>query len=174
MQGDETFAANGQWTTYGTTPAMWAEYGIDRTFHTCPSATHGQYPAVPTYTDAFWGNRYMVQYMWIVNLWKAREAGWAVRNWGKMVPALPTETDGERLLAADAVYWGGGVGWGWGDEYRANHAGQERLKPAYQNLLFVDGRVEGKPASYYPDYINTVSNFSFRVDPAGAFNYWGQ
>ena len=174
MQGDNSFAITGQWATFGTPPVMWAEYGVTRPLYYCPSVTWGCYPAAPTFITTYWGTIFQINYQWLVNTQKSRQAGWALHNWGRMVPALPTDTDGDHLLGADEVYWGGGPTFAWGDSYLANHEGRERLKPAYQNLLFVDGRVEGKPASYYPDYLNTVSNFSYRVEPVGAFFYWGQ
>ena len=44
-----------------------------------------------------------------------------------------------------------------------------------QNILFADGRVEGKPASYYSTPPN-ATNYSVACDgsPGGPFFYWGQ
>ena len=74
-------------------------------------------------------------------------------NWGSMPPAVKqSDPDAsQRVLAADEVVWTGGNIRDIGRmEYRINHPNRRNLqRPAFQNILFADGHVEGRGGDYY-------------------------
>ena len=101
------------------------------------------------------------------------------KQWGQMIPATDPSDPSSYVLAADAVIRGSTY---WGYWVIDNHADKDfsaaayQRRPAYQNILFADGRVEGKLPSYYADPPGTT-NYSLAVDgpqPHGPFFYWGK
>ena len=94
-----------------------------------------------------------------------------------MIPAV-TQYDQDlthKVLAADEVWFSGGPAYPWDpyDHYRINHPlASDPHRPAWQNILWGDGHVQGVGKDYYPDPLS-VSNYSFQHYYNGAFFYWG-
>jgi hypothetical protein len=184
-----------RWRRYGTTWTMFKQYGLNHMVVSCPS--RGMIPADYDGRDssANWNWVYNQHYMYVGGLTQPKredlfyhthpkfpvQSTW---QWGSFPPAEKVADGnlGDRILAADEVYWGGAVG-GWGDKYRINHGpesgyvtgyhySQDLVVPGYQHILYADGHVEEKRGDYFD--ILTFDNWSLRHAGNGALFYWGQ
>jgi len=124
----------------------------------------------------WWGIYTYSSYMYVGGA--AKKVG-SDKQWGQMIPATGPEDPSSYVLAADTVARGSPCCWGyWVID---NHADKDftaaayQRRPAYQNILFADGRVEGKLPSYYSTPPN-ATNYSVACDgpPGGPFFYWGK
>ena len=104
-------------------------------------------------------------------------------TWFSPVPAVrDTDYRGEgRVLAADMVFFTGGTSYAWnnaGPTYVINHNSPTPGMPAFQNILYCDGHVEGKGPGFYANILSVDDSnnnpvFSLQVESSGAFLYWG-
>ena len=168
------------WTVYGTPWQTFLQFGANEKNFICPSAILGlEYLDSSTKTPTSWGSIVWTDYIYVAGM-TTRNHGWSVAHWGNAVPAVKAgdRSASQRILAADMVFFTGGPGYTWDlvqHRYRINH---RRLaapnRPAFQNILYADGHVEGKGPDFYPGEL-TTSNHSFAhaKSPVGGFLYWG-
>ena len=178
-----------QWKRCGTPWKTWNEYGIGSQVVSCPSAGErvawsGQKapsgaPAYGIGSPQVYGAYLYVSYIYVAGLqssmWSLPSPPWPNFGYeqpGKVLrPAFKgnDEDPAATVLAADEVYWSGSS---YGNYYNINHRGPEYTRPAYQNILFGDGRVEGMGRDYYPGSIDLVPfDFAHSSAPGGMF-YW--
>jgi prepilin-type N-terminal cleavage/methylation domain-containing protein len=149
--------------------------GISNSSLVCPSSLSTiniWNPGDENWGDICWGH-----YMYVGGITSALVITPSYANWGTMVPAVrqndPNSTS--TVLAADEVWFSGGPGYAWDTygSYRINHpSNSDPHRPAWQNILFGDGHVEGFGADRYPQPLST-SNYSLQHFSNGAFFYWG-
>lgn len=176
--------------TYGTLYSTWLKYGLTDSIALCPSRPE---KSVAAWGDStWWGYVRQTGYSYVGGNWFAldywgQNPGWgkgARHNWNdaglRTVAAMATTADlSEKILAADIVAYFGSC-WGqdhvtyshgrYGFEYYPRGTGADR--PDFQNVLYGDGRVEGKPGkSYYPDHIGPSSPFN-TTDHCNGFTFY--
>jgi prepilin-type N-terminal cleavage/methylation domain-containing protein/prepilin-type processing-associated H-X9-DG protein len=167
---------NGTWVLEST-PGLWMEcgtpfetlikYGASPNAMMCPTrvAWHGIDRFEAQALDAFWGTAWpFSNYIYIGGM-QADKLGLFVANWGNRPPAtrLHDSRMSERVLAADEV--SDFTAWGWPAPYMINHRSRTDYKrPAFANILFGDGHVEGVDSSYFPNPLNVTNA---RIVPAG-------
>jgi prepilin-type N-terminal cleavage/methylation domain-containing protein len=168
-----------KWTAYGTPWQTFLQFGVNEKNFNCPSAVLGpEYLDNSTNTPPAWGSIVWTDYIYLAGM-TTRNHGWSVAHWGTAVPAIKAgdRSAATRLIAADMVFFTGGPGYVWDLvqlRYRINHRRLgDSTRPAFQNILYADGHVEGKGADYYPTAL-TTSNHSFAhaKSPIGGFLYW--
>ena len=127
-----------------------------------------------------WGSMVWTSYAYVGGL-TATNYGRSVARWGRAVPAVKVQDRdlSGKVLAADTVFYTGGPLYLWDavqPTYLINHRKwKDPTRPAFQNILYGDGHVEGKGSEYYPNALNTTNNFSLQhaKSPIGGFIYWG-
>lgn len=165
---------NQNWMEWGTTWKQWQAMGITRDLRRCPSARE----RISEWWDPEWGSVVTTHYQLLTglhgdNVWPSDP------NWGNLRPIarLTDESPASRVLAADQVFDGDPAGSGYPmAEYNwVNHRTANRLRPAYQGIVYGDGHLEGKHGpAYYPQGM-TASNYSLLHSTVwGGFFYWGQ
>lgn len=171
---------------HGTSWETLEDYGLQEGVTWCPSAIWPTWPARTAWridTEAsLWGVRMMTTYQFLPNLQERLKnlGGWhSYSGWTSDAAPAQSLRDADlprRVLAADAVYWGGGPAWPWGDTRRINHVTSDPRRPAWQSLLRADGSAHGDGGSYDGDELNTQNppnhNWSFKHALNGAFFYW--
>ncbi len=148
--------------------------GIRDSSLVCPSSVNPL--MLWTWGDQEWGDAVWGNYMYMGGLTADNQP--MPVNWGTRPPAV-RESDQhaeERVLAADEVFYAGFGGSVWleitGQTWRINHPrSDDPTRPAFQNILFGDGHVEGFGKDYYPDPLST-SNYSCNHAGDGGFFYW--
>jgi len=120
--------------------------------------------------------------------------GASIAHWGTMAPAI-TSSDNNvstRVLAADMVFFTGGAAYDWDKKvprYLINHRKNDTTLPAFQNILYGDGHVEGRGPEYYPAKLDTgnwqgdssgdyslaqcTMDATGKENDVGGFFYWG-
>lgn len=169
-----------KWTVYGTPWQLFSQFGAFEKNFTCPSAEKTiEYLDTTTGTPATWGPVVWTDYIYVAGL-TTRNYGWSVAHWGSAVPGVKASdrSASQRIIAADMVFFTGGPGYAWDTvqlRYRINHRRRDdATRPAFQNILYADGHVEGKGAGYYPSALNTTNHsFAHAKSPIGGFLYWG-
>lgn len=171
---------NGTWTTRGTPIQTLAQYGLHTKLLICPTGkwnAWGAVPGCPPINDtAWWGTYTYSSYLYVGGAVKKLGSS---KMWGTMIPATDPADPADYVLAADSVARGS-INWGywvWDNHPDKNRSPpQYQAQPAYQNILFADGRVDGKPASYYatPPNLTTYSVATDGPSPGGPFFYWGR
>jgi prepilin-type N-terminal cleavage/methylation domain-containing protein len=166
---------------HGTTWQQWQAMGIVPEMLMCPSSGRAEpefKPAVqPNWRGERWGDRYITDYAYLGGFdpdlpnyhydWAWNwYISWA--HWGTAAPAVRT-SDGyltQRYLAADKVYR-------YDDASAAefNHAGEDALRPAWQNVLYGDAHVAGQGAEAYPAEV-AGWNASFGGRTTREFFFW--
>ncbi len=142
----------------------------------CPSSQNTLQVAYPP--DGLWGEMCWTNYMYMGGLDQANMpfnfgAGTAnpspYAHWGNVIPARREDDRrlGERVLAADEVWWGA---LDWGGSNRINHT-VDNKRPTFQNVLYGDGHVEGHGQSYWTADLNW-NDFSLQHWSNGALFYW--
>jgi len=150
-----------EWTR-GHTWQTWIEYGLMPSLAECPSnaiqrggwAVGRRAPSFgPYYSYDWWGNILHIGYQWVGGTWSHVHISMGPRqNMNdpalRKVAARATD-DGlsEKIMAADIVART------WGGRFEASHmqfSSDPLNKPAYQNVLYADGRVVGHGEEYYP------------------------
>ena len=176
-------SANGNgWKTYGTSWQTFKKYGMSDKNWVCPSAHFElRYLDAGTGTPAEWGDIVWTNYMYVAGLTTAN-VGKSVQKWNLVPPAVRQNDKGgwKKVIAADVVFYTGGASFAWDKvqpRYQFNHRQPGQIdRPAYQNILYGDGHVDGKGQSYYPVALNTSNNYSLlhAKSPVGGFMYWGR
>jgi prepilin-type N-terminal cleavage/methylation domain-containing protein len=169
-----------KWTTYGTPWQTFLQFGMVPNNFTCPSAERSiEFLDTSTGTPAMWGPIVWTDYIYVGGL-TTRNYGSSLAHWGSAIPAVRANDRelSQRILAADMVFYTGGPGFSWDVaqlRYRINHRrASDPTRPAFQNILYGDGHVEGKGPDYYPEVL-TTKNYSFAhaKSPTGGYLYWG-
>lgn len=186
------------WETYGVNLAQMVRYGLSRgdlpqvpldgsalnidagsvarCNLLCPSSPD---PAILWWSlDYNWGKLIWTNYMYVGGITQAvlQPSPPGLANWGDIQPAVK-EGDSfgyKRILCADEIWFSGGPGypWDWSLRYRINHRrADDSNRPAWQNVLFADGHVQGFGKEYFPQPL-TTSNYSMYHYSNGAFFYW--
>ncbi len=151
---------NNPWV-YGTYYETLKEYGLTDGIALCPSGSSKKVTYAADWT--WWGARANIGYQYIGGSWEyLKNQGGKYSNngprnqWNDNInrPVAARVTDdglSGRFMAADRVELRTGA-WG-ANVFIANHQqfSPHPFKPAYQNLLFADGHVEGKGSDYYPE-----------------------
>jgi hypothetical protein len=157
--------------------------GISNSQVVCPSAVAEIQLMTPG--DSLWGTQVWGHYMYVGGISKeyfdkkplvTTPGIWDAQiNWGSRVPAIRVNDKSlsRRVLAADEVFR-----WTTADRPRINHRNRtgkgDPDRPAWQNILFGDGHVEGFGSSYFPEPLNTT-NFSVgHYHPNYGYFYWGR
>ena len=153
--------------------------GISNSSVVCPSSTSEVY--LTTAGDNLWGTNVWGHYMYVGGISKeyfdkpplSAPGRWDAQiNWGSKIPAVRQGDPGlgRRVLAADEVFK-----WTPVDPLRTNHRdAKDPTRPAWQNILYGDGHVEGYSKDYFPEPLN-ASNFSVgHYHPNYAYFYWGR
>ena len=169
-----------KWTVYGTPWQVFLQFGMSDKNFTCPSAERAiEYLDTSTGASSAWGPMVWTDYIYVAGL-TTRNYGSSVAHWGSAVPAIKAgdRSAAQRVIAADMVFFTGGPGYTWDLvqlRYRINHRRLgDPIRPAFQNILYGDGHVEGKGADYYPTPLNTTNHsFAHAKSPVGGFLYWG-
>jgi hypothetical protein len=98
--------------------------------------------------------------------------------WYSAIPAI-RDTDqypAEHPLAADLVFFTGGPGWSWDltqPRYIINHRDPKYTgRPAFQNILYADGHVDGIGPDHFSNDISTA-NWSFWHNTSSGTNSGG-
>ena len=189
------------WKYYGVNFELFVKYGVQRgnlpdppppggqiaydpawisnSTVVCPSSNSDIY--LTTASDSLWGTNVWGHYMYMGGISKHyfdRPPVWAPGvwdgqiNWGSKPPATRQNDKSlsRRVLAADEVFR-----WNMADPLRTNHRDpSDRERPAFQNILYGDGHVEGVGKEYFVEIPNT-SNFSVgHYHPNYAYFYWGR
>jgi len=162
-----------EWETWGTSLDTLKQYGLVEGLLLCPSrAANLNWTVVTDNGSDWWGNYVRTNYMYMGGL-TTNNIGWNAL-WGKTPAAKSGQTSlWERVLAADEVSWSGPPNSAWsagGQYYIFNHRGTDVSRPAYQNILYGDGHVDGVGSSFYPALLNET-NASARQGGAG-FDYY--
>jgi len=174
---------------YGTFYETLQEYGMTDSLALCPS---GDRPKVFYQSDDmyYWGpGRMFLGYQYVGGSWEhmTRTDGHGPRHgWNDSAnrPVTARASDSgtkptESIMAADRVErWGGawvGSGdWGYAVLY-GNHLrfATHPFKPAYQNVLYADGHVQGHNGdSYYPDPAASDNYCAGQPSWGGLLLYW--
>jgi prepilin-type N-terminal cleavage/methylation domain-containing protein len=169
-----------KWTVYGTPWQVFVQMGMNEKNFTCPSAERPiEFLDTTTGTPSAWGPIVWTDYIYIAGM-TTRNHGSSVAHWGSLVPGIKAgeRSGAQRILAADMVFFTGGPGYTWDLvqlRYRINHRRtSDPTRPAFQNILYGDGHVEGKGADYYPSALTTTNHsFAHAKAPTGGFLYWG-
>ena len=177
---DDADMDNDLWKTKGVPFGTFLEYGTAEKSWLCPSAADNIRYYDGTGASAVWGPVVWTDYMYVGGL-LTTNVGKSVQRWNECQPATKTNdsNSSQRTLAADMVFFTGGPGWQWDAihaRYDINHRESAHTKrPSFQNILYGDGHVEGKGASWYPQDLST-SNYSFAHAGSGlgGFMYWGR
>ena len=155
--------------------------GISNSQVVCPSAVAEI--ELTTAGDSLWGTNVWGHYMYVGGINKqyfdrrplvTTPGLWDAQiNWGSRVPAIRVNDKNlpRRVLAADEVFR-----WTTAHRPRINHRSRtgDPDRPAWQNILFGDGHVEGLGREYFPQPLNT-SNFSVgHFHPNYGYFYWGR
>ena len=157
----------------------WSEFkrfGMIEGLVDCPSATWQKEPRF-AYIPATWGRFYSIDYLYIVGAADLPVRGNPVVNTQRHAPqpAADIKGDSNSVIAADAVYWGGGAAYAWGNGYAINHTGEGSFdRPEFQNVLYADGRV-GTVTGWDNPLENDLAggdNYSFKKGSQGSFYYW--
>ncbi len=156
----------------GTPWKDFLDTGLDPNMALCPSNEFTPW----TWYNQWWWHARRIGYFYVGGLGDGPVRN-STLNWRDVPPAISASEDhlGEHVLASDTVYWGGGTHLAHGDGREINHPSPEDPRhPDFQNILFGDGHVEAKGASYYSQPLNIHDNFSARHgrDPYGGFFYW--
>jgi prepilin-type N-terminal cleavage/methylation domain-containing protein len=171
-----------KWKTYGTPFQTFSDSGMsDKSWH-CPSRDDS---GVKFYDPAIngtpqWGPVVATSYMYVGGLTTAT-IGKSIAHWGDVVPAERNNDaqSATRVLAADVVYYSGGSSTKWDKahgRYEINHRRRDMItRPAFQNILYADGHVDGKGTTYFPENLSG-SNYSMlhAGSGVGGYLYWGR
>jgi hypothetical protein len=138
------------------------------------------YDGNPNPVDPAWGPVVWTNYLYAGGL-LTTNLGNSSQKWNQCIPAVKNNDadSAHRVLAADMVFWGGsGTKWtNVGRKYDINHARNDGSNlPAFQNILYGDGHVEGKGREWYPIALGT-GNYSFLYTSKasyGGYCYWGR
>ncbi len=160
---------------YGMTWKQWQAQGITQGLRRCPSSKRflNEWNTV----ISGWGPAKTTHYQLLTGLYDNgggdHNLGWSAQNWGSL-PPLRRFTDSNpagRIMMADLVFIGGSVYWG---EDWINHPTANPYLPDYQNIIYGDGHLEGKPGSrYYPAGLLWVEYSLAHSGFSGLF-YWGR
>lgn len=180
--------ATPSYKTHGIPKRTWERYGMQSGTWTCPSASYfdvKQYPSSPTAPE--WGPVMWTHYMYLGGLYYSasnrHNLGKSARNWGtdsrSLVPVVKQNSrqSANHILAADMIFLSG-AGTKWERErgkFMINHQrGGNAAMPAYQNLLFADGHVEGRGQNFFPKPLNQSDNWSMLHcgSGVGGYFYW--
>ena len=169
-----------KWKTFGTSWQKFKKYGMSDKSWLCPSAHLDlRFLEAADGVPSEWGEVVWTNYMYVAGL-TAGNIGKSVQRWGLVPPAVRQNDKGaaKKVIAADMVFFTGGASFNWDKvqpRYQINHRGKSN-KPAFQNILYGDGHVDGKGPEYYPVPLNTSNNYSLlhARSPVGGFMYWGR
>lgn len=155
---------------FGATWEQWARYGMPDKSLRCPSALLGG--GFISDTDGNWGGWVDTQYVYVGG-YAPENVMPGLANWGKLAPARRQndKDTANGVLAMDMVYWGGiGI-----NDYRINHISNGNVtKPAYQNILYADGHVDGQGSNYFASPLSTTNwSLSHYFTPWNGYFYWG-
>jgi hypothetical protein len=184
------------WKAYGTPFQVFRTFGMsDEAWH-CPSADPIRYLYTANGVPPEWGDCVWTSYMYVGGLYyissSNNNVGKSSAHWDSAIKLTPVSGSiatpavtmhdvalGDKILAADCVFYSGGSGYKWdtvGRRYVINHeSSYDPHRPAFQNVLWGDGHVEAKTFSDYPSALST-GNYSFMHagSGTGGYMYWGQ
>ena len=161
---------------FGTPWSVFEEMGLTVDVTACPSAEWAGEPRFAYISDT-WGRFLSNHYFYAVGAADDPVSGNPIVNSPERTPPPSDDIDAgtsDSVLAGDLIYWGGGFSYPWGDWYYINHAaGGTFDQPAFQNLVFNDGHVEGE-SNWSGTLLNELegNNFSFKQGFQGGFYYW--
>jgi prepilin-type N-terminal cleavage/methylation domain-containing protein len=173
-----------KWTTYGSSWSIFTRNGATERTFICPSAAEQQVKYLDSTNGAptMWGPVVWSNYAYVAGL-TSTNYGSSSARWGSAAPAVKAIDRGlsQRILAADMVFFTGGPAYLWDQvhqRYEINHpAMRDPKRPAYQNVLYGDGHVEGHGPEYWSKPLNTTTNYSLEHGSVkslvGGFIYWG-
>ncbi len=168
-----------RWRRGGTPWIDWQKYGLNDGLTICPSADlsvgqgryqDGKLVVLGNPGGRAWGEFVHPTYMYPPHTQESTTTWGYWKPWGKMVPAQSDsdERASHRVLAADEIMGP------WGGVWYVNHRSREGNNvPAFQNILFADGRVEGKGRGYYPEPWDPGYFSATHASGVGA-HYWGR
>jgi len=155
---------NGRWKEWGVPWDVLAKYGLTEAIALCPLQTwYKEWTGMkergklkfkkPGKADTTgWRRAVLTTYLYLGGVRTNKKAN-ICGNWGAICPYDKNDQNAStRILAADSV--GYVPDWATGKysrpEFSINHPSNKKEgKPDSQNILFADGRVEGKGSSYY-------------------------
>jgi len=167
------------WWLMGTNYTMLKDcYGLNDELVVCPSGGQQTWWQYDTFvlnrnvasaggTMNHWGTRVATYYTLLCGVQNTRSMYWDGddQHWNKLVPAQRASDPGAgaMVIAVDAVFGDAG---NYGGNISINHPDPSNgERPAYQNLLFAGGHVEGKGKDYYPP--GSILNLGL-----GNFDWW--
>ena len=167
-----------EWEIYGTSLTTFRQYGLTDGLMMCPTNRWDSlvYGTEPTW----WGSRVDLPYLYMGGLTPANCTYFGNNCvFASVSPAARTNEKGlsEHVQPADQVSYAPVTSAYFAEKgaYIFNHRGLERTRPAFQNILFGDGHVEGVGSSFYPAVL-TEFNASARQGGPGwdYYFYWGR
>ncbi len=162
---------------FGLPWSVFKKYGMTEGLVDCPSAVWQEAPRF-AWIPADWGRFYAIDYLFLVGAADPPANGSPVVNAKHEFPQPTAATQGgtgQHVMAADAVYWGGGAGYAWGNGYSINHTRNGQYdRPDFQNILYADGHVGTETAWNNPleNDLAGGDNYSFKKGFQGSFYYW--
>jgi prepilin-type N-terminal cleavage/methylation domain-containing protein len=164
------------WIDWGSTVQQLSSYGMTLRILNCPSSDNPFAPSDPAYAAA-WGNGGVSNYQYVGGIYDlspgdptaARNIPFGLANWGSLPPAVRAGDRNitSRVLGADEVFRDP-----LGVVSRVNHLAPNG-RPAFQNILFGDGHVQGFGPSYYANP-NFTAYFSLAHFYGGPWFFWGR
>ena len=165
-----------EWEKFGTSLTTFRQYGMTDGLMMCPT---NRLESLSYYSDAtWWGSVIILPYQYMGGLTPANSTYYGSNClFGNVPPAARTNEKGlsEHVLAADQVsYVPASSAWN-PKGYVFNHRGAETTRPAFQNILFGDGHVEGVGSSYYPAVLTGANASGVQGGPGfDYYFYWGR